>query len=166
VLPSFPPLPAELAEFVQGGVSINTGTVSPDLVPESVRAVGVRVWPCACKLTVFLPKSTAEFAIENMRASKRVAVTMSQVETYRTVQVKGSVLAIREANEDDREVIERYAAAFRKSLAWIGLPEGVTRGLSIWPAWAIDQEIVHVFSQTPGPMAGVRMPLSPDAKQS
>ena len=52
VTATFPPLPDELVELIQGGVSLLTGTCSAVLVPESVRAGGLRVWPGACKLTV------------------------------------------------------------------------------------------------------------------
>lgn len=158
--PSFPPLPADLVAFVEGGVSLLTGTCSRDRVPESVRSTGLRVWPCACKLTVLLPKATSEIAVENLRENGRIAVTASQIETHRTLQVKGAVIAVREGDEDDRVVAQRYAPRLRKALAYVGIPEGVTRGLALWPAWAVDVEIVHVFAQTPGPLAGLRMPLA------
>jgi hypothetical protein len=156
---SFPPLPDELVELITGGVSLLSGTCSADLVPESQRACGVRVWPGACKLTVFLPKATGEIAIANLRDNGRLAVTMSQIQTYRTVQVKGTVVAIRDAADEDRALIEHYGAGLRASLAWVGIPESVTRGLAFWPAWAVDLDIVNVFAQTPGPVAGVKMPL-------
>lgn len=161
--PSFPPLPDDLVALIQGGVSLLTGTCSLDLVPESVRGAGLRVWPGACQLTVLMPKATSEVAIANLRANPRLAVTMSQIETHRTVQVKGKVLAIRDGEGDDVEhaLAMRYSAALRASFAWVGVPEGVTRGLTVWPAWAVDLDIVHVFAQTPGPTAGQRMPLAP-----
>ena len=155
----FPPLPDELVAFAQGGVSLVMGTCGPDLVPESVRAAGLRVWSGACHLTVLMPKATGEVALANLRANGRLAVTMSHVETFRTVQVKGTTLAIRDGDDADRELAMRYGAAFRAALAWDGIPEVVTKGLNLWPAWAIDLEIAHVFAQTPGPVAGVRMPL-------
>jgi hypothetical protein len=161
---SFPPLPDELAAFVQGGVSLLSGTCSAALVPESQRAAGVRVWPGNCKLTVLLPKATGEIAIANLRENPRLAVTMSQIQTHRTVQVKGSVFAIRDADAEDHALMERWAAGFRAALAWVGIPEGVTRGLKLWPAWAVDVDIIHVFAQTPGPVAGVKMPLPAGAE--
>lgn len=160
---TFPPLPDELVEFVQGGVSLLTATCSPDLVPECMRAAGLRVWPGACQLTVLLPKATGDISIANLRANGRLAVTMSQIQTHRTVQVKGTVLAIREGDDADRALFERYAPGLRASLAHVGVPERISRRLKLWPAWAVDLEIVHVFAQTPGPVAGARMPLAPGA---
>lgn len=162
--PSFPPLPDDLVELVQGGVSLLTATCSPDLVPEPVRGTGLRVWPGACNLTVLLPKATAEIAIANLRVNGQLAVTVSQIETHRTVQIKGSVLATRDGDGEDHALALRYAARLRKSLGWAGIPEGVTRGLTLWPAWAVDLQIVHVFAQTPGPLAGARMPVPSGAR--
>jgi hypothetical protein len=158
--PSFPPLPAELVTLAQTGVSLLAGTCSPDLVPECVRLAGLRVWPGACRLTVLLPRATGAVTVANLRANGRLAVTMSEIETLRAVQVKGTTLDIRDGDDADRTLTETYAALLRKSLAYVGLPEGVTRGLTFWPAWAVDMEIAQVFAQTPGPKAGVKMPLA------
>ncbi len=161
----FPPLPDDLVTFFHGGQSLLMGTCSPDLVPESVRAAGLRVLPGACHLTVLMPKATGEIALANLRANGRLAVTVSELETHRTVQVKGRTLDIRDGDDADRELAIRYGAAFRAALAYVGIPEVVSRGLTVWPAWAIDLEIAQVFVQTPGPVAGVRMPL-PDGAGS
>ncbi len=144
---------------MQGGVSLLSGTCSSALVPESQRACGLRVWPGACKLTVMLPKATGEITIANLRENPRLAVTMSQIPTHRTMQVKGTVFAIRDATDDEHAWIEAYAVKLRAQFAYLGIPEGVTRGLTFWPAWAVDMDIVHVFAQTPGPVAGAKMPL-------
>jgi hypothetical protein len=160
---SFPPLPDDLVTLVQSGVSVLAGTCSADLVPESVRGVGLRVWPGACRVTVFMPKATAEIALANLRENNRLAVTISEIATHRSLQLKGTTFGIREADEADRELVMRYSEALRASFAWIGIPEGVTRCLTVWPAWAVDLEIAQVFSQTPGPVAGAKMPLAPGA---
>lgn len=140
-------------------MSLLAATCSAALVPESQRVAGIRVWPGACRLTVMLPRATGEIAVANLRENPRIAITMSQIPTHRTVQVKGNVLAVREADDEDRALIERWAAGFRASIAIIGVPEVVTQGLNLWPAWAVDVDIVNVFAQTPGPIAGVKMPL-------
>ena len=156
---SFPPLPDELVAFVHGGVSLLSGTCSAALVPESQRACGIRIWPGACRLTLWLPKATGEVAVANLRENPRIAITASQIQTHRTVQLKGNVLEVREATEADRATIDTWFAGFRASLAWVGVPENLTLGYTAWPAWAVDVDIVNVFAQTPGPVAGVKMPL-------
>jgi hypothetical protein len=157
---AYPPLPPELVTFVEGGVSLLVGTCSPELVPDCVRAVGLRVHPGARQLTVLLPAATSATSIANLRANPRLAVTMSQVANHRTMQVKGPVLAIRDGNEDDRALATRYRLLFADTLAFVGQPPATTLRLSIWPCHAIDIDIAVVYSQTPGPSAGVKMPLA------
>ena len=157
---SYPPLPDEIVELVQGGVSLLTGTCGDDLVPECVRGVGLRVWPGACQLTVLIPQATGAQTIANLRQNGRLAVTVAQIPTHRSLQVKGKVRAIREGDAQDRELSDRYLPSFRAALAHIGIPEGVTQGITNWPLWAVDLEIEQVFAQTPGPVAGVKMPLA------
>lgn len=154
---TYPPLPPELAAFAETGVSILVGTCSADLAPDCVRGVGVRMWPDACHLTVLLPAVTAATSIANLAANPRLAVTLSQVSTYRTVQVKGRALAVREGGDQDRELALRYRALLTVDLAWVGVPN--SQRLGIWPCHAVDLEIEVAFVQTPGPSAGDKLPL-------
>ncbi len=135
------------------------GTCNNALEPEAVRGVGVRVWPGACQLTLIVPAVTSAIAIANLRENGRLALTLSHIPTYKTMQVKGKVLAIREGDEGDRGVSNRYLRAFADDLAWAGQPEANTLRLANWPCYAIDLDIAVVYEQTPGPVAGVKMPL-------
>lgn len=156
---SYPPLPDELAAFAETGVSMVVGTCSKDLRPDSVRCVGVRVWPGACQLTVLVPAATGATSIANLRENPRLALTLSSVPTHRTVQLKGTVRAIRDGDEHDRELATRYRALFAEDLAWTGLPKADSLRLGMWPCFAVDLEIEVVYAQTPGPSAGVKLPL-------
>jgi hypothetical protein len=146
--------------FLQGGLSLLVGTCSSDLKPDCVRAVGVRVHPGACRLTVLVPAATAVTSIANLRANPRLAVTLSEIPSHRTMQVKGAVLEIRDGSEDDRALATRYRAMFSDVLAFVGEPYDITQRLTIWPCHAIDVEIAVVYAQTPGPSAGVKLPLA------
>jgi hypothetical protein len=146
-------------QFAESGVSLLVGTCSAALVPDCVRGVGVRVWPGACQLTVLLPVATSVQTIDNLRANPRLAVTLSHVPTHRTIQVKGSVRAIRDGGEDDRAMSRHYVEALAEDFAWLGQPSANTLRLGHWPSYAIDLDIAMVFAQTPGPVAGMRMPM-------
>jgi hypothetical protein len=156
----YPPLPSELVTFVEGGVSLLVGTCSAELVPDCVRAVGLRVSADACSLTVLVPAATGATSIANLRTNPKLAVTMSHIASHRTMQVKGTVVAIREGTEDDRALATTYRGRFAESLAFVGQHLAITQRLSIWPCHAIDVEIAIVFAQTPGPSAGVKMPVA------
>jgi hypothetical protein len=153
----YPPLPPDLVAFVEGGPSMLVGTRDEALRPDAVRALGVRVWPGASRLTVYLAATTSTRAVANARATGQLALTMSHPPTHLTYQIKGAVLDVREAASEDRTVIDRYVDDFAEVLASVGLPRHITRRLTVWPAFALDVDIAEVFAQTPGPDAGSRM---------
>jgi hypothetical protein len=125
-----------------------------------VRAVGLRVLPGASRLTVFLAAATSARTVANARATRRLALTLAYPATHRTVQIKGPVSDVRDAEPGDRELVERYIAAFADNLAAVGLPRATTLRLNRWPAFAVDVDIEDVFGQTPGPGAGNRMSIA------
>lgn len=135
------------------------GTCSRALVPDCVRGMGVRIWPGASRLTVLLPAATAKASVENLRDNPRLAVTLSHIPSHRTMQVKGAVLAVRDGSEDDRQLAIRYREKLADDLAFVGQPAANTLRLGIWPCHAVDLEIEVVYAQTPGPIAGVKMPV-------
>ncbi len=155
---SFPPLPPDLVAFAHTGISVLIGTADATGAPDCVRGTGVRIWPGACQLTLLMPQVTGGTSIENLRATGKVAVALSEIRTHRTMQVKGRVLAIREGSAEDRADAKHYVGMFAEQLALIGEPYELTRTFGYWPLWAIDVDIETVFAQTPGPAAGAKMP--------
>ncbi len=133
------------------------GTRDEALRPDAVRAVGVRVWPGASRLTVYLAVATSTRAVANARATEQLALTVSHPPTHRTYQIKGAVREVREAASEDRTLIDRYIDDFADVVAGVGLPRHITRRMTVWPAFALDVDIAEVFVQTPGPDAGSRM---------
>ncbi|HVK87468.1 MAG TPA: pyridoxamine 5'-phosphate oxidase family protein [Kofleriaceae bacterium] len=158
--PSYPPLPPDLVEFVQGGRSLIVGTCSAALEPECVRGVGLRVWPCACKLTLLIPNEPGAQTIANLRETGRVAITLSYVPTLKTIQLKGRVLAIRAGDEADHALARRYRELFAPELAFAGMAPAHTSRLAIWPCCAVEIDLDVVYAQTPGPTAGEKLPLA------
>lgn len=153
----YPPLPPDIVTFVESGPSILVGTRDQELVPDAVRAVGLRMWAGSSRLTVYLAAATSGRAAANARANRRLAITVSHPPTHRTYQIKGTVLDVRDAGADDRAVIEKYIEDFADVLHSVGLPRHFTRRMARWPALAVDLDIGEVFAQTPGPGAGSRM---------
>ncbi len=147
-------IPAELCEFLQSGLSILCGTRSDRLLPEACRAVGARVDAGGSELTVFLPVATAECTVANLRDNGRLAVCFSRAIDHRSVQVKGRVLTIADASEEDRREVLRYRRALAGAWAEIGIPPRITLRMAHWPCHAVRLRAEAVFNQTPGPGAG------------
>ena len=125
-----------------------------------MRANGVRIWPGGYKLTIFLPVATAARTVANLHENPRISITLSEIATHRTLQLKGAVLAIRAAPEEDQAFVTNYRELFAADLAWAGQTTANTLALTVWPAHAVDVEIAVVYTQTPGPVAGLQMPIA------
>jgi hypothetical protein len=146
-------LSPELATFAESGVSLLVGTRDSRLMPEATRAVGARVEAGGAELTVFLADATGADTLANVRDNGRIAVCFSRVD-HRSIQVKGTVLSVREAAPAEREIVERYNDLLTASWGQVGIPARLLRRWQRWPCHAVRLRIESVFVQTPGPGAG------------
>jgi hypothetical protein len=124
-----------------------------------MRAMGIRVAPDGLQLTLFLPVATAEQTIANVRANPRIALTLSEISTHRTLQIKGAVLDITEGTDEDHWYVNLYREMFAADLAWAGQSKANTIAVTNWPCHAVLVEIAVVYTQTPGPTAGLQLPV-------
>ncbi|WP_242356963.1 MULTISPECIES: pyridoxamine 5'-phosphate oxidase family protein [Anaeromyxobacter] len=147
-------IPAQLAGFLESGVSVLVATRDARLSPDALRAMGVRVERGGAELTVFLPAATSREALANLRDNGRIAVCFSRAADHRSVQVKGRAVEVGEAGADERERVERYLDALADAWGVIGIPARATLRLAHWPCHAVRVRVEGVFVQTPGPDAG------------
>jgi hypothetical protein len=146
----------ELAAFIESGVSILAAGRDARLVPECARAVGARVEKRGTELTVFLPVATSATLLADLRDNERIAVIFTHTD-HRSVQFKGRVVSVRDADAEDRRVIERYRPAIAEAWGFFGLPLQFTMRLNHWPCHAVRMRVESTFVQTPGPAAGELM---------
>ncbi|MHB8798862.1 MAG: pyridoxamine 5'-phosphate oxidase family protein [Thermoanaerobaculia bacterium] len=147
-------VPEKLAPLLEGLVAVHVATRDAALVPDEVMAAAALLAPDGRSLTVYLPDATAGTALANLRDNGEIAVVLSQPLTHRTVQLKGRVEALRAAREEEREAVERFAAAFDAEVAAFGLPPAALRRRNRWPCTAATFAVREGFEQTPGPRAG------------
>jgi hypothetical protein len=147
-------LSPEVIDLVESGVSILVGTRDAELRPASVRGVGARVSRDRTAVTVYVPEATAGRAARNLRENGEIAVAFSRPIDNLAVQVKGRCDRLVMAGEDERMFPERYAVAFVEMTYAVGMPRGLMKRMTVWPAWAATFQVRDVFSQTPGPGAG------------
>ncbi len=150
-------VPDHLEPLLEGLVAVHVGTRDAGLRADEVMAAAALLDPDGRRLTVYLPVATAGQSLANLRDNGAVAVVLSQPLTHRTVQLKGRVETIRAAREDEREAVERHAAAFDAEVEAIGLPPAVVRRRSKWPCHAVTFVVAEAYEQTPGPRAGQPM---------
>ncbi len=152
-----------LVEFLESGVVLGCASRDARLVPRSVWPVGVRVEAGGDEVTVFLPVATAGDVVANLRDSRRIALVATSAADHRSVQLKGKVVEIREAVDDERSLIERYRACLGRTLEPLGVPKFFVLRIQHWPAHAVRFQVEQLFVQTPGPAAGqpLQGPLRP-----
>lgn len=143
-----------LVEFLESGVVLGCASRDARLVPRSVWPVGIRVESGAEEVTVFLPVATAGDVIANLRDSRRIALVATSAADHRSIQLKGKVVEIREAADDERSLTERYRASLGRNLEPLGVPKFFVLRIQHWPAHAVRFQVEQLFVQTPGPAAG------------
>jgi len=136
------------------GTSILVGTVDPSGWPSCCRGVAVVVAPDREGMTVYVPVATAAQTIANIASNGRVAVVSSEPVSHSTVQLKGRARGVRVAGEEEAEAVQAHFDRFVDVLDSVGLPRGISRTMSRWPAFAVDLAVEAIFEQTPGPRAG------------
>jgi hypothetical protein len=154
------PLDAELASFIQGGVSVVIASSDGALEPDVVRGCGCRVSRNLRRVTVFYDRARGDGLLQDFAANGRIAVVFSQPSTHRTIQLKGvdagtvrsaaSDLALARAHREKwMEELCRlgYTREFSAAV-WGPLPESLA-AISFTPTAA--------FQQTPGPAAGQQL---------
>ncbi len=152
-----------LIEFLSSGVVLGCASRDARLVPRSVWAVGVRVEAGGEEATVFLPVATSGEVIANLQDTRRIALVATAPVDHRAVQLKGRVLDVRAAVDDERILTDRYRANLGRTLEPLGVPRVFVLRIQHWPAHAVRFRVEDLFVQTPGPSAGqpLQGPLRP-----
>ncbi len=147
-------IPESLTSFLESGLSTLVGTTSTERRPHCMRAIGVTVHDAGHSARVYLPCAGAKRTVENLLATRKIAVTLSKPPTHRTLQLKGCLEHICQTPEHERTEVERLFATFLEDLVFIGVPRGIIARTNRWPCWSVDFSVDGLFEQTPGPRAG------------
>jgi hypothetical protein len=145
----------EEATLLESGGSAVVGTVDAARRPEATRAWGIEVR--GDRLRVLIP-ATSDRSVANLRGGGAVAVTVTEVATLRSVQVKGRAVQVEDATEADRARSERYREAFFDAVHRTDGSDPVRLARMLPAALvAVECTIEAAFDQTPGPDAGRRL---------
>lgn len=151
-----PLIDAELAAFLQSGISMHIGSARAG-VPQLTRAAGCRVAPDRRRVSLFVVPAQSIAVLDDVAANGVVAAVFTKPRSHRTVQLKGGDARIGSASPQDEELVRRQVEAFRAELASIGFPERLGATLALGGAGtllAITFTPAAAFVQTPGPGAG------------
>lgn len=146
----------ELRELVESPVSVSVGTAAGDR-PELIMGSGPRVGADRTSMSVFLDRARSGPTVENLRENGQIAVTIAAPVSYRSVQFKGRLRRIHEADERDRAWVQRARDMFVTVIALVGDPVQGARNLWMDDLIRIEFEVEDAFDQTPGPNAGRKL---------
>ena len=145
----------ELASFLEEGLSLHIGTRDATLQPEGARAAAVKVDGGGLHLVAYVPDVAFSRIRSNLESNGYAAISFGRPIDDRACQVKGSVVNIRPAGDDERDLVASQWEGFMRQLESIGIPRAIAAGWSMWPAIAVTLKVTAVFEQTPGPQAGI-----------
>ena len=157
-------LEAEVVTLLESDSIILVGTVAADGLPEASRGWGLTVRTDAERPEVRLLMPVASTrARENLETTGRIAITVTDVETLRSAQVKGRVARFEAATDADARAHERSFTALTEALQRAdGTDPELFRRVKPGSLTAVIATLDEVYDQTPGPAAGAR--LAPTAE--
>jgi len=150
------PISAELAAFMQSGISVILASVTADLQPIAGFALACRIDDTGT-VRVLLRKPANLALMDVVAQGRPVAVTVSRPHDHRSIQIKGPAAHISVVHPDDLPEIARQTAGMRDELigcafdpvlssAYVAYEPGEVVALELKPD--------RIFVQTPGPDAG------------
>lgn len=153
-------LPADLVAMMDRGVSVNVASRDAAMRPSLMRAVGSSVADGGRTITVYVSRRQSRQLVQDIAATGHVAVVFSEPSTHRTVQVKATRAALRNAGPADEPVLARYLASMEHEIQRVGYAPEVPRAMlahRLEDVVAVTFEPELAFDQTPGPKAGTRL---------
>jgi hypothetical protein len=147
-------LARELPRILEGHDAIAVGTRDAALRPSCSMAAGVAFSADGSQVTVYVPEATGIQTLADLADNGMIAVVFEDIPTHHTIQVKGRVIEMRPAAEDERAIVERWIGGFLAKVEAFGGPPSVVRKKRRWPCRAVTFSVGDVFEQTPGPKAG------------
>jgi hypothetical protein len=144
----------ELKELIESGVAIVVATGDSAGRPQMRYGWAARVRDDARSVDVYLDTQRSEQILANLDANGRIAMTVGDPVSYRSVQLKGRFLDRGEPTPDDMEWVQRGHEAFLISTSLVGDPPETIRNLWTEEVLRVTFAVEAAFDQTPGPEAG------------
>jgi hypothetical protein len=148
-------LAAETVSFLEGRGAQIVGVVDADGVPFAARAWGMVQDPHEpLRFRVLLDGADADH-LRHLEGGGHIAITVADVPTLRSCQVKGRVESFLPVTDDDLDVWERHAdGVFDDIEATDRIPRHLIERIRPWTVIACTIQVEEVYDQTPGPGAG------------
>src|SRR5262245_29519196 len=159
-------IPLKIARFLEERASLGfAGTRDGNLVPRGHRVSGWQVGPGGQTLLAFIPAVSADVMVAALVDNGRIAVTLEELGTHETYQVKGRYVSHRPILPSERDIVARIRERLARAVRTFFVDEQLTAAMDASipsPSLAVEIAVDEVFVQTPGPGAGAR--VAPEAQ--
>jgi hypothetical protein len=161
-------IPAKIIRFLEERANLGfAGTRDARLVPLGHRVSAWRVDGAGRTVSAFLrPLDEARF-VESLRDNGSIALTIGEVSSHETYQIKGRYLSHGPIDPVEIEMVDRLRERLARTLLAHYQDERVGPAVKAsipTPTLVVTIEVKEVFVQTPGPGAGERIAPPPDAR--
>ena len=144
----------DLRALIESGVAAVVGTGDAAGRPQVAYGWAPRSGATPSALEVFLDTARAGPTLANLRANGRIAVTIGDPVSVRSVQFKGRFQGVAEPTEADRAWVQQQREAFLVATSLVGDAPSMIRNLWMDEVVRVTLEVDAAFDQTPGPLAG------------
>jgi len=161
-------IPAKIIRFLAERANVGfAGTRDSGLVPLGHRVSGWQVDAAGRTISAFIRPFWEARLVESLRDNGSIALTIGDVTTHETYQIKGRYLSHRPIQRMEVEIADRVRERLAKALLAQYQDERVVPFVKASipiPTLIVAVEVNEVFVQTPGPGAGERIAPPPDAR--
>jgi hypothetical protein len=142
-------LSSQVREHLKTPKSTYAGSRDKDFTCDIVRVVAVSVTGHDT-VKFYIAESTAAKTLDNIRSNKLINLSTTNIFTTESYQLKGRMLSVKPATEEEHQMIFGYMKLFDEMAASIGFPPGiVVNKMPYNPAMSIEFVVDLVFDQTP-----------------
>jgi hypothetical protein len=149
------PFNPETLTRLQEGASLVLGTVSTSGEPHAGRGWGIATSPEQPDAIRLLLDASDDVTIRHCDDGGRVALTIGNVRTYKSLQIKGSAVEVSPIGPDYTALAERYCEDFFRAVVQVD-----RHSRAMLESWrprdfvACTIRVESMYDQTPGPRAG------------
>lgn len=149
-------LTPDLAAWVESGLAVTLGVRDPEGWPVSGYALAARALPGG-RLRVLFRRAGHEALLLALMRDPRIAATVTEPRSHRSVQLKGADAVLSAPGDDDLRAARDQTRAFERQLLDLGYPAPFAATITAFglaDLVAVEFTPTQLFSQTPGPGAG------------
>jgi hypothetical protein len=150
----------ELRVFLNGPISAMLGTADGLLVADATRIAGL-VASGDASMRVLVAANATVARANAVEPGAAVAVLVTDITNYRSLQWKGTVVAWDEPTPGDLTLLDGHVERFLAAAPTVGLDATSARRCFPTQVVALEVALDALFDQTPGPAAGRRIEQAP-----